>query len=358
MTLNLRFSEKDWERVFRDWTAWWQGELDRPIVVLECLEYLDRYDPHCASVFLGNYPLDKPADEILREFVPRLENTWYMGDSFPRYWPNFGPGIVAAFAGAQVHPTWDTTWFTPEKLTPLSDLRVATDWHNPWWLRVEEFTQSAVRLWGNELAVGITDLGGNLDVLASLRDTSQLLMDLVRTPQEIDRLVREVTHLWLACYDRLYNFIFPSGRGITCWGPCLSTGRGYMLQSDFSYMISPRMFERFVLPDLEACCAVMDYAFYHMDGKGQLVHLDALLSLPRLRGIQWVPGYGKPPCEEWLPVLQKIRHAGKLCQLTVSPQGALTIIRELGGNGFAFVIDEPQLTPDQGMAFLEELKNI
>jgi 5-methyltetrahydrofolate--homocysteine methyltransferase len=131
-----------------------------------------------------------------------------------------------------------------------------------------------------------------------------------------------------------------------------------MLQSDFSFMISPKMFERFVLPDLEAGCAAMDYAFYHLDGKGQLVHIEALLSIPRLRGIQWVPGYGRPLCEEWLPLLKKIRAAGKLCQVTVSPKGALTIIRELGGKGFVLVIDEPQLTPAEGRAFLEELESI
>jgi hypothetical protein len=57
-------------------------------------------------------------------------------------------------------------------------------------------------------------------------------------------------------------------------------------------------------------------------------------------------------------LLKKFREAGKLCQVTVSPEGALTIIRELGGKGFAFVIDEPQLTPDQGQAFLKELEKI
>jgi hypothetical protein len=358
MSLRLRFSDSDWERIERDWTAWWAGELERPIVVLECTGRLDRYDPHCSAVFLGNYPLDTPAETILNEFIPRLENTHFLGDSYPRFWPNFGPGIVAAFAGAQVHPAWDTTWFTPGGSVSLSDLRVATNWQDPWWQHVLQVTQEAVNCWGRELAVGITDLGGNLDILASLRDTRQLLIDLVRSPQEIDRLVKETSQLWLTCYDRLHASISPSGRGITCWGPCWSRGRGYMLQSDFSYMISPKMFERFVLPDLETCCGAMDNAFYHLDGKGQLVHVDFLLSITRLRGIQWVPGYGKPPCEMWLPLLKKIRMAGKLCQVTVSPEGALTIIRELGGKGFAFVIDEPQLTPEEGKAFLEELKGI
>ena len=35
MTYPLNFTEQDWERIELDWTAWWAGELDRPIVVVE-----------------------------------------------------------------------------------------------------------------------------------------------------------------------------------------------------------------------------------------------------------------------------------------------------------------------------------
>jgi len=353
MPLSLRFSKSDWQRIACDWNAWWAGELERPLIVLECLEILDRYDPHYASTFLSNYSLDLPVGNILDEFVTHIENTHYLGDSFPRYWPNFGPGIVAAFAGAQVHPAWDTTWFSPAWNCPLADLRVAIDEHNPWLLRVEEFTRTATVQWGDELAVGFTDLGGNLDILASLRGSQQLLLDLVDAPDEVDRLIAETTRVWLDCYHRLLPIISSNRRGVTCWGPLWSPGGGYMLQSDFSYMISPAMFGRFVLPDLERCCEQMDYAFYHLDGRGQIRHLEMLLSLQRLRGIQWVPGEGNPPPQEWLPLLKRIRDAGKLCQVTITPQGALTIIRELGGTGFCFNINEPQLTPVEGRDFLE-----
>ena len=127
-----------------------------------------------------------------------------------------------------------------------------------------------------------------------------------------------------------------------------------MLQSDFSYMISPQMFERFVLPDVAACCAALDHGFYHLDGKGQIPHLDMLLSLERLRGIQWIPGDGQPPPEQWLPLLKRIRDAGKLCQLYVSPAGARTIVRELGGRGFALYIDQ-KMSQDQAEDFLHVL---
>jgi hypothetical protein len=355
MSINLRFEASDWGRIAATWDAWWSGELDRPLVVLECIEPEDAFTPHYAGTFLGNFPLEMPAEEMLELFVPRLEATHYLGDAFPRFWPNFGPGILAAFAGARLKPVPETTWFSPAVIGAAADLHVTCDWQNSWWRRVSEVTQAAVQRWGAQLAVGITDLGGNLDIRASLRSTRQLLLDLHDSPAEIERLVGETTRAWMGCYQRLFAIIHPAGRGITCWGPCWSPGRGYMLQSDFAYMISPQMFARFVMPDLAACCDALDYAFYHLDGKGQIAHLERLLSLPRLRGVQWVPGDGSPPPEHWLGLLSRIRAGGKLCQVTVSPQGALAICRALGGKGFLFVISEPQLTPEEGQAFLKDL---
>jgi hypothetical protein len=109
-------------------------------------------------------------------------------------------------------------------------------------------------------------------------------------PQEVDRLVKDITALWLRYYHELDSIIRPTCRGTSAWAPLWTTGRTYMLQSDFCYMISPAMFEHFVLPDLTAICRELDYAFYHLDGKGEIPHLDMLLSIDRLRGIQWIPG--------------------------------------------------------------------
>ena len=354
MGLALRFSEERWQAVESSWTAWWAGELERPLVVLECVEPEHARTPHYASTFLGNFPGDLPAGDLLNLFVPRLEATHWLGDAFPRFWPNFGPGVAAAFAGARARPAPDTTWFSPRQACRIQELHVACEPHNSWWQRVRDVTQAAVERWGRQLAVGLTDLGGNLDILASLRGTEQLLLDLHDAPQQVDRLVREATQAWLCCYEELCGAIQAAGRGVTCWGPCWSPGKGYLLQSDFSYMISPQMFERFVLPDLAACCEVLDYAFYHLDGKGQIPHLDSLLSLPRLRGIQWVPGEGQPAAEHWLPLLRRILDAGKLCQVSVSAAVALRVAHDLGGQGLLLVISD-SLTPAEGTYLMQEL---
>ena len=334
---DVRFAERDWERVHRDWAAWWEGELQRPLVVMHGFQWPAKPLPR-VRLIAAKYPAEMTAGEIVDRIYPHLACMRYFGDAFPRWLPYFGPGILAGFLGANVNATDSTVWFSLAREVELSDLKVAYDPDNAWWRRVREMTAAAVRKWGNEVVIGHTDLGGNLDVLASLRTTECLLTDLHDAPEEVDRLVGEITMAWLRYYDETYDVVRKAGRGTNCWAPILSSQRCYMLQCDFSAMISPSMFERFVMPDLEACCRALDHGFYHLDGPGQIRHLDLLLSLKRLRGIQWIPGDGAPPPEEWLPLLKRIRDGGKLCQLSVSADGAMKVVRELGGRGFVFEI--------------------
>jgi hypothetical protein len=80
-------------------------------------------------------------------------------------------------------------------------------------------------------------------------------------------------------------------------------------------MISPAMFEDFVLPELIASAKKMKNAFYHLDGIGQLPHFDLLLKTESIKGIQWVPGDGQSGVEHWSDIYQKIYNSGKLTQI-------------------------------------------
>ena len=344
MNTKVNFTSKDWERIKRDWTAWWHHDIDRPMVVVDVYawqgkSFVPQHDGW--NIEKDIYPIDT----ILDYYQNILEGVKFYGDSWPRWWPNFGAGIVAGFLGAKVSHDERTVWFEPESERPVSEIYPTYDASNFWWRWVVETTQAAINRWGDQITVATTDLGGNLDILASLRGTQNLLMDLYDAPDEVERAVTKITQLWLRYHDELYEIIHAVDNGTTSWAPMWSPGRYYMLQSDFCYMISPDMFERFVLPDLEACCNHLDHAFYHLDGKGQIPHLDMMLGIENLLGIQWIPGDGAPPPEQWLPLLKRIRDAGKLCQVYVSAEGALKIARELGGKGFTFMITDP---PSEG----------
>lgn len=303
-----------------------------------------------------HFLLEMPVDQVLDYHQAQLEATRFSGDAWPKWWPNFGAGIVAGFLGAKVNcaPDHATVWFEPSEQGDIGDLALAVTTDNVWWKRVWTLTRAAVERWGNRVAIGHTDLGGNLDILASLRTAQQLLLDLYDAPDQVAWLTGKITRFWFDCYDQLYAIIQTAGRGTTPWAAIWSPGRCYMLQSDISYMLSPQMFERFVLPDIAACCQALDHTFYHLDGPGQIRHLNMLLALESLHGIQWIPGDGQPPPEQRLPLLQRIRQADKLCQLYVSPQGALSITRELGGQGFAFYITQP-MSPQEAQDFLQVL---
>ena len=168
-------------------------------------------------------------------------------------------------------------------------------------------------------------------------------------PDEVTRCCGDITQAWLRYYDEVYDIVKATSRGTTFWTPLLSGGRGYMLQCDFSAMISPKMFEKFALHDLTTLFNSLDYAFYHLDGPNAVRHLDMLLSIESLKGIQWIPGSGCPGQHNWLPLLKRIRDGGKLCQIYVSPGNALPVAKEIGGKGFAFYIVPEEPYTDAGL---------
>lgn len=351
------FRDADWARIARDWTAWWDGALDRPLVLVKARD--PGHPPGDAHNNLVRFGLETPVDAILDHYEPHFATTHYFGDAFPQWWLNAGPGIMAAYLGSKPHFAsnggWGTTWFEPVEVDSLDDLHLTFDPEDRWWQHTQAVMTAAVARWGDRLVIGQTDLGGNLDILASLRGTQPLLFDLHDNPAAVERLAGEITALWLRYYDALQAIASAGRRGVSYWSAYWSPGTGYILQSDFCYMISPAMFERFVLPDLTACCAHLQYPFYHLDGKGQLPHLERILQIPNLRGVQWQPGDGQPRADGWLDVLRTIRAAGKLCQVYVTREGARRILDALGGVGFQFQIIEDGLTPEEAAAFVESL---
>ena len=278
MKPNLKFTPQDWERIKRDWTAWWNHDLDRPMVVVDVYDWQGKgFIPQ-----FDGWDFDKgvyPIDSVLDYYQSILETAAFYGDSWPRWWPNFGAGIIAGFQGAIIGVDENTVWFEAPQNVGLKDIQIQYDANNYWWRWVKTITQAAVERWGDQITVATTDLGGNADILASLRGTQNLLMDLYDEPEVLDHLVAETTQLWLRYYNELNAIIQTANNGTTAWAPLWSPGRHYMLQSDFAYMISPPMFERYVLPDLENICNNLDHGFYHLDGKGQIPHLDMMLAI-------------------------------------------------------------------------------
>ena len=336
--MSTTITDFDWDTHARNWTAWWNHDLGRPMLIAVNTLPTTRTRPEWWGG-LAQIPHAVPAADIAEEAFDELSRTVHDGDAWPRFWMNYGPGAAAAFLGGELQPAKDTVWFHPGiwKGKELTEIRPTYLPDNPWWQRVQAVSRACLARFDRRIQVGFTDIGGNLDIAASLRDAQILLLDTLDDPAAVDELCRIITPLWLRFYREQLALIQPAGRGTCAWAPLWSPQRTYMLQSDFSYMISPRQFARWVVPDLAACCAELEHGFYHLDGKGELPHLDHLLEVPGLKGVQWIPGDGQPEPGDpvWWPVLQRIRDAGKLVQIYTSGESALRMAREMPLTGFA-----------------------
>ena len=312
------FSSQRWEKVARNASAWWAGRLERPLVQV----YVGGQDPGRpepalpARGFTSHYEMSVPVEAIVDRWDYDLARTKCLGDGFPHVWPNFGPGMVAGFLGCRVHNTPATTWFEPPREAELDELEFAFDPDNVWLRRIEDLLRAAMQRWDGRVQVAMTDLGGTLDVLASFRPAERLLTDLYDHPARVEALTWQLHDLWWQYFEGLDAVLRRGGDpGYTAWTPLFSPTSSYMLQCDLSYMIGPQMFERFVLPELAATCRRLGNPAYHLDGPGQIPHVDLLTGIPELKAIQYVPTVSARDATQYPDLYRRIRAGGKLIQL-------------------------------------------
>ena len=323
--MSIAFNAERWARVKDAHRKWWAGELDRPLITVTLSGYeSDRPKPELPwRPFTSHYGLETAPEAIVDAWDYELSTRRFMGDGFPQIWPNFGPGVAAAFLGCDLVNGDNTSWFVPRETKPPGRLTIAPDDSAPWFKRIDSICRAAQARWEGLVQVSMTDLGGNLDIVSSFLPGEKLLLALYDEPDEVERLLWEAHHAWWHYFEALNRALQPANPGYSAWAPLFSETPYYMLQCDFCYMIGPEMFDRFVKPELAATCQRLDNPFYHLDGPGQLPHLDSLLTIPELKGVQWIPGAGRPGTEQWPDVYRRIHAAGKRIQLynNQSPRG-------------------------------------
>ena len=295
--------------------AFWQRDcIDRFLVYLAVGKHPSK-PPRPAGASDEEYINLKWNDLDYRTQVSDLHhstNTYYL-DGFPVQFINFGPGSLAASIGGNYQLALNTVWFDRNP--------IITDWDNPPTLEFDpesDLWKKTVALTDRILQSGlahtsVADLGGTMDILASLRGTENLLYDMYDYPEEVKAATKRINALWKHAYTLSVNRTAPYQEGTSSWMPVWCRQRYSPLQCDFSAMLSPDMFEEFVLPDLIDLTEFLDHSIYHMDGIGEIPHLDHLLSIPRLDAIQWTPGagIGDPGDERWFEMYQRIQAAGK-----------------------------------------------
>jgi 5-methyltetrahydrofolate--homocysteine methyltransferase len=331
--MSIEFSPTQWDRVKLAHEQWWNNTLERPLAFV----YSEGRDPKRSA---PNVPLltqatcndfSIPPTDLIDRLDYELSKRVFLGDSYPYVNLDvFGPGIVSGFCGAVLDNSTGRVWFHPSKKLEIEDIHLSYDPDNIWLRRVKEICHAGMERWQGQVLMGMPDLGGILDILANFIESQDLLIALYDAPEEVERLIGEIQDLWFRYYEEINSILQPNNPGYSDWSAIYSKRPSYILQSDLSYMISPDMFAQFVVPELKTACARLPRTIYHLDGIGQLSHLDQLLSIQDLDAIQWIPGDGQKDESNWPEVYTAIHAAGKKIQITGQFSSLNAVIGQIG----------------------------
>ncbi len=337
----------DWQKAEERMEAWWHGEiLDRAVIQVRAPRKGVSEEERTHLLSPGENIQDREqllawftdVEQVASRLERVVEATYWGGEAFPVVFPVSISlvAITAAYLGCpyDIHPGSNTGWADPIVKDWTRRPRFAFDPHNEWWSRSRKLLDAVAQRAPGRFYVGIPDLNGPGEILALLRGTEQLAFDLIEEdPEAIKEALGEINVAWLRYWEASVGVIHQWVGGYFHWMGIWSDQPSIDLQNDFSCLISPGMFEEFFLPALEQQTNWIERTIYHLDGPGAIRHLDLLLSLPELDGIQWIPGAGAPPVSKWIRLLRRIQAAGKLLQLYCEPWEVETLLSELEPEG-------------------------
>ncbi len=305
----------------------------------------------------GDKEYPKPADLNTYWFDPNfrvgywkhlIDNSVCFCEAFNYYDTYTGPGNMNLYLGCEPGLSEETVWYKPCITDPDSHGPIRFSARNKWYQAHMRIADAMLKAAGGKYAVSLPDMVENIDVLAAMRDTQVLMMDLIERPAWVEKSLEEINQAYFECFDLYYSRLQADGGNMfssfRLWGP----GKTAKLQADLIVMISREMFKRFVVPPLQRQCQWLDYSMYHLDGDDALQHMDALLAIDELDAIEWTPigcsgkVLGKPMSGNpyYYPLYKQIKKAGKAVQaVAIKPQEVIPLLDAVGPEGMMVMVD-------------------
>ncbi len=322
-------NKKNWEETKKRYVEYWNRENhDRPLISVKAPKESCKYikvPERIDDCFLD-------PEYVISAGRASLESTYFGGEAYPILWPNLGPDIFGAFYGLDLKFAPGTSWAI-HRFAEYDNLHFIED---SWYKKIKEMTKAMLTDSKGDYFVGITDLHTGTDGLASITGPQKLCIDMIDNPDSVKKGVDILFEGFKKVVNETYEMSLNYQTGSTNWLGVWHPGKWYVTSCDFSCMISNNMFKEFVLPELLNEIKHLDASIYHLDGPGALKHIDSLLDIAELKGIQWVYGAGQPSAKHWIPILKKIQNKGKLIHVSVTPDDITPLIENLRPEGVMF----------------------
>ena len=202
---------KNWGKSVERYKAFWQGEmLDRCCVSVTAPKRTLEPLPSFTSQETLEHWTD--GEWVFKTWKNYFESTYFAGDAFPNLWLNLGPSGHAGYIkdarckfmqGSGLNCTtwydhsihdWDTDFpvFDPNGFLYKKTLELAN------YLASEN---------KGEVMVSMPDNAGNLDALACLRGTGELLIDFIEEKETVLRAGKVMQSVWEQAVTDVYQIL-------------------------------------------------------------------------------------------------------------------------------------------------------
>ena len=357
--VNSKCIKPNLEETKQHYIDWWNGKG----VVLNMWEHLLLPEAEKQG-FKGSRALEP--SQIWFDAERRAEYLdWYVknvslkADILPVANTQLGPGSLAAILGSRYEAGEDTIWIHPDP-DYTDDFSFDNSDNNQAWKLHKDLLRACKEKAQGHYYVGMPDLMEGLDVLAAMKGTDKVLLDLAMQPDTVEKQMQRINEIYFQVFDELYEIIREGNEMAFCYFSSWAPDKMTKLQCDISTMISKEDYRRFVQPFIREQCQKIPYTLYHLDGVGAMHHLPALLEIKELNAIQWTPGVGEPQGgdRKWWPLYKEILKGGKsimACHLTVDEIKPL--LDNIGTDGVHLEVDfNNENEIEQAMEILEKCK--
>lgn len=294
-------------------------------------------------------PRDIDVDAFLADCDAQF-SAWrpYTGDLLWSASALWGFRWMSAIFGQPLHVSEETIWDEPclPDYDHLEKLAFSLD--NKWVGALLSITQRLAEHAEGRYCLGATLLTGPLASLAGLRGVTELALDLVDRPASVVAALKVVTEAWTqVCLQQLRLLPrYGGGYGQPArflWAP----GSLIEFDEDSSFLLSPNLHRRIVLPAHRELLASFDYAYLHLHSS-QLRTLTDILQLRELPAIEVTVDVNSS-VPDLIPALRQVQeHKPLVVHGYLTAEEIETIIEEVPPAGLCVIgrADTPDRAAD------------
>jgi hypothetical protein len=252
--------------------------------------------------------------------------------------PYTGLPWIEAMLGADVYATVNSFIATVTK-KDIHNVDFSSVVNKAWYDKYMEFIEMLSNMDEVTIPVGQPIIRGPSDVVGSLIGQDNLVFCMYDDPKRCSELLHQVASFHLSLTKDTYKIVqeYHGGYGIgyySIWCP----GKCFWFQDDLNALLSPQLYETFVLEPHTVLASSYDYTLFHLHPASFYV-IDYLIEIDGLGVIEINKDFGGPSVEAMLPVLQKVQQKKnlvvwgdfteeelELVKRSVDPQGLYIIV--------------------------------